>query len=181
MSTLTLIALIVAVLAIALAVWALLEREKTRRLKRTFGPEYDRVVEHEKNPRRAEAVLEERQKRVQKYHIRPLSSEECARFEARWRAAQEHFVDNPREAVSEADSLITEAMRLRGYPVSDFDRRAADLSVDHPHVIENYWIAHEIAVRDANGPTATEDQRRAMQHFRSLFERVIDTRVLQHH
>ncbi|HVP45315.1 MAG TPA: hypothetical protein VMT32_01985 [Bryobacteraceae bacterium] len=181
MSTLTLIALIVAVLAIALAVWALLQREKTRKLKRTFGPEYDRVMEQERSSRRAEAVLEKRQKRVEKYHIRPLSSEECDRFGAKWRVAQEHFVDNPREALAEADALITEAMRMRGYPMSDFDQRAADLSVDHPHVIEDYWIAHEIAMRDAKGPAATEDQRRAMQHYRSLFEHVIDTRVLQHH
>jgi hypothetical protein len=181
MSTVSLIALIVAFLAIALAVWALIQREKTRKLTRTFGLEYDRVSEHEKSSRRAEAVLEERQKRVANYQIRPLSSEERNAFGAEWHARQEHFVDAPREAVAQADLLITEVMRVRGYPMSDFDRRAADLSVDHPGVVEDYRAAHDIATRDAKGPAATEDLRKAMQHYRSLFEQLLDTPVIQHH
>jgi hypothetical protein len=181
MSTLTLIALITAIVAIAIAAWALLQHQKTRKLKRKFGPEYDRVIDQEKNPRRAETVLEERQKRVEKYQIRPLTREECDMFGARWRIAQEHFVDEPREAVAQADSLITDAMRTRGYPMTDFDRRADDLSVDHPQIIENYRIAHEVAVRDAHGPAGTEDLRKAMQHYRILFEHVLDTHVLQRH
>ena len=181
MSTVNVIALIVAVVVIAVAAWALIQREKTRKLKGKFGPEYDRVIGQESSPRRAEAILEERQKRVEKYNIRPLTREECDVFAAKWRMVQEHFVDDPREAVAQADSLITDAMRTRGYPMSDFEQRAADLSVDHPQVVEDYRTAHEIAMRDAHGPASTEDLRRAMQHYRSLFERMLDVHVLQHH
>jgi hypothetical protein len=181
MSPVSLIALIVAVLAVTLAIWALIQREKTRKLTRAFGPEYDRVSEHEKSSRRAETVLEERQKRVANYRIRPLTSEERDVFGAKWHATQEHFVDAPREAVAQADLLITEVMRVRGYPISDFDQRAADLSVDHPGVVEDYRVAHNIAMHDAKAPAATEDLRKAMQHYRSLFEQVLDAQILQHH
>jgi FtsZ-interacting cell division protein ZipA len=181
MSTETLVAIMVAIIAIAVAAWAVMERQKTRRLRDRFGPEYDRVIHHEKDARHAEAVLEERQKRVEKYNIRPLTREECDMFAAKWRAVQEHFVDEPRESVRQADTLITEAMQTRGYPMSDFDQRAADLSVDHPAVIEDYREAHMIAQRDAREPASTEDLRRAMKHYRSLFEHMLDTHVLQHH
>jgi len=136
MSTETMIAVIVAIAAIAVAARALTQRQKTRKLKDRFGPEYDRVIDGEKDPRHAEAVLVERQKRVEKYNIRPLTRDECDLFASRWRVVQEHFVDEPRESVRQADSLITEAMRTRGYPMSDFDQRAADLSVDHPQVVQ---------------------------------------------
>jgi hypothetical protein len=181
MSTATLVALIMAILAIALAVWVLRQREKTRKLKRTFGPEYVRVIEQGRNVRGAEAVLQERQKRVGNYRIRPLSREECNMFGSKWRAAQDRFVDDPREAVAQADSLVTEVMHMRGYPLADFEQRVADLSVDHPQVVEDYRIAHEIAMHDVKGPAATENLRRAMQHYRSLFEHVLDTHVLQLH
>lgn len=180
MSTPSLVALIVGILAVAVAVWALLQRQKTRKLKNTFGPEYDRVMDQEKNARRGEAVLQERQRRVEKYQIRPLTRDECDMFGAKWHATQEHFVDNPREAVAQADSLITDAMRTRGYPMSDFDQRVANLSVDHPQVVEDYRIAHEIAIRDSRDLATTEDLRKAMQHYRSLFEHVLDADVLQH-
>jgi hypothetical protein len=181
MSTVNIILLTLAIVAVALAAWALTQREKTRKLKNKFGPEYDRVIEQEKNPRRAEAMLEERQKRVQKYQIRPLTREEADMYAAKWRIVQEHFVDDPRDAVAQADSLVTDAMRVRGYPMSDFDQRAADLSVDHPTAVEDYRTAHAIAMRDAQGSASTEDLRKAMQHYRSLFEHVLDTHVLQHH
>jgi len=181
MDTVNIAVIIVAVLAIALAVWAILQREKTRKLKRQFGPEYDRVVEQEKSPNRAEAVLGERQKRVEKYPIRILTKEERDRFAARWLTVQERFVDDPRDAVAQADVLITEAMRMRGYPMADFEQRAADLSVDYPMVVQDYRSAHHIAVRDAQGSLATEDLRRAMQYYRTLFEHVLETHVLQHH
>ena len=102
-------------------------------------------------------------------------------YAARWRTAQEHFVDDPRNAVAQADSLVTDAMRVRGYPMSDFEQRAADLSVDYPTVIEDYRVAHAIAMRDAEGSASTEDLRKAMQHYRSLFEHIVDTHVLQPH
>jgi len=128
-----------------------------------------------------EALLEERQKRVAKYHIRPLTQEERETFAAKWRKTQEHFVDDPRDAVAQADALITEAMSTRGYPMADFDQRAADLSVDHPVVCENYRLAHDIAMRNSEGSASTEELRKAMQHYRNLFEHVLDTRVLQYH
>jgi hypothetical protein len=181
MSIVNIILLILAIVAFAFAAWALIQREKTRKLKNKFGPEYDRVIEQEKSPRRAEALLEERQKRVQTYQIRPLTREESDMYAAKWRTVQEHFVDDPRDAVAQADALITDAMRVRGYPMSDFEQRAADLSVDHPTVVEDYRTAHAVAARDAQGSASTEDLRKAMQHYRSLFEHVLDTHVLQHH
>jgi FtsZ-interacting cell division protein ZipA len=181
MSTVNIILIILAIVAVAFAAWALLQREKTRKLKSKFGPEYDRVIEQEKNSHRAESLLEERQKRVEKYQIRPLTREECDMYASRWRTAQEHFVDDPRNAVAQADALVTDAMRVRGYPMADFEQRAADLSVDHPTVVEDYRVAHAIALRDAEGSASTEDLRKAMQHYRSLFEHIVDTHVLQHH
>ncbi len=180
MNTVTVVALAIAIVAIAGCAWALIERQKTRKLRTRFGPEYDRALEREKSPRRAEAELEKRERRVEKYHIRALTAEEANLFAGKWRAAQERFVDDPRAAVKEADWLVTEAMRTRGYPMMQFEQRAADLSVDHPQVVNDYRIAHEIALRDASGAASTEDLRKAMQHYRSLFEHLVDTRVLEH-
>ena len=180
MNTVNIAFLIAAVLAIAVAVWAILQREKTRKLKRDFGPEYDRVMDQEQNATRAETVLGERQKRVEKYPIRILTKEERDRLAARWLTVQERFVDDPRDAVFQADTLITEAMRSRGYPMADFEQRAADLSVDYPAVVQDYRAAHDIALRDARGTVSTEELRKAMQYYRTLFEHVLETHVLQH-
>ena len=180
MQTGNIIALVVAGVAIAIAAWALIQREKTRKLKQQFGPEYDRVIGQEKSSRRAEAVLGERQKRVEKYPLRDLTQEERDRFAAKWRTVQEYFVDDPRGAVAQADSLVTEAMGTRGYPMTDFEQRAADLSVDHPAVVQDYREAHRIAMLDAHGSASTEDLRKAMQRYRTLIEHVLDTHVLQH-
>jgi len=181
MSSVNIIILIVALLAVVVAAWALIQRERTRKLKQTFGPEYERVIAQEKNARRAEAVLDERQRRVEKYRIRGLTHEERDSLAAKWRAVQAYFVDDPRIAVAQADALITDALRARGYPMADFEQRAADLSVEYPAVVENYRIAHDIAVRDTHGSALTEDLRKAMQHYRNLFEHVLDMHVLQHH
>lgn len=180
MNTVSIIFVIVAVLAIAFAAWAILQRQKTAKLKRSFGPEYDRVMDEEKSVSRAEAELGERKRRVEKYPIRILTPEERDRFAARWLKVQERFVDDPRDAVFQADTLITEAMRSRGYPMADFEQRAADLSVDYPAVVQDYRAAHSIAVRDTQGPLPTEDLRRAMRYYRTLFEHVLETHVLQH-
>jgi hypothetical protein len=180
MHTVNVVVLIMAILVIAVAAWAFIEREKTRKLRHQFGPEYDRMLYQEKNARRAEAVLGARQKRVEKYALHTLRQEERDRFAARWKAVQEFFVDDPREAVAQADDLITEAMRARGYPMSDFEHRAEDLSVDYPAVVQDYRSAHEIAVRDAEASSSTEDLRKAMQHYRTLIEHILDTHVLQH-
>ena len=181
MNIVNIVVLIVAVVAIAIAAWAIIQRAKTRKLKSQFGPEYDRVIDQEKSAGRAEAVLGERQKRVEKYPIRVLTTEERDRFAARWRTVQERFVDDPRDAVAQADVLITEAMRTRGYPRSDFEQRAADLSVDYSAVVQDYRAAHDIAIRDAQGTVSTEDLRKAMQYYWTLFEHVLETQVLQHH
>ena len=178
MSTVTMVAIILAVVAIAAILWIYFQKQKTQKLRTKFGPEYDRLVEKEQgNVRRAEAVLDGRQKRVSKFDMRALNREECDRFAADWRNAQEHFVDDPRKAVSDANALVNQALSARGYPMGDFEQRAADISVEHPQVVENYRVAHDIAVRDKSSQATTEELRRAMQHYRSLFEHVLDTRV----
>jgi FtsZ-interacting cell division protein ZipA len=181
MNAATMIVLIIAIVAIAVAVWMYFQKEKTHKLRSKFGSEYDRVVEQEHgNARRAEAVLADRQKRVSKFNLRPLNREECDRFAAEWRRVQELFVDDPRMAVSRADTLVIEALRARGYPMGDFEQRAADISVEHPQVVDNYRAAHDIAQRDQRGQATTEELRRAMQHYRNLFEHVLDTHVTQY-
>jgi len=154
------------------------QRERTRRIRSKFGPEYERLAS-ETGPRRAEAILDRREKRVRKYQLRRLEREERERFAAEWRRVQEHFVDDPRAAVAEADELVTQALRTRGYPMGDFEQMAEDISVDHPHVVENYRAAHAIALRDRDEQASTEDLRRAMQHYRNLFEDVLETQVVE--
>ena len=172
-----LVVAIIAVLAIGAAIWMYLQKRRTERLRSRFGPEYQRVVETGGDRRRAETELEQRQKRVDKLDIRPLSVEDRRRFEQAWTRDQARFVDDPKGAVAEADRLIGEAMKTRGYPVGDFDQRTADISVDHPLVIENYRIAHEIAIRDKRGEAGTEDLRKAMVHYRALFEDLLGGRA----
>ncbi|HLY42575.1 MAG TPA: hypothetical protein VKR52_15270 [Terracidiphilus sp.] len=166
------VALVVIVLAIAVAIIVFYEKRRSARLRSQFGEsEYERAMaEGGGNRRRAEAKLFEREKRVKSFHLRDLSSSDRARFEADWDRVQAHFVDAPTAAVAEADQLLGEVMSTRGYPVGDFEQRAADISVDHPQVTENYRAAHDIAVRQANGQASTEDLRRAMIHYRALFE-----------
>jgi hypothetical protein len=130
------------------------------------------MLDQERNPRRAEAVLGEREKRVAQFNIRALSRREVEHFAAQWKLIQERFVEEPYRAVAGADELITETMRAQGYPVADFEQNAADLSVEHPRVVANYRVAHEIAARDERA--STEDLRRAMLHYRSLFEEMIE-------
>jgi len=170
MTSLTWVILVIAIIAVAFAVIAAL-KVRTKKLKSRFGPEYDRVVRERGSTLTAERELEHREKRVEKFHIRPLSNEERDRFTDEWRVTQERFVDDPRGAVAEADRLVHTAMKMRGYPIAgEFEDRAADLSVDHPRVVEHYRAAHDIAVRDERNPASTEDLRLAMRHYRELFE-----------
>jgi hypothetical protein len=178
MSSTTAILIILVILALAVAAWALMERQKTRKLRGRYGPEYDRLAQQEQSARRAEAILEQREKRVSKFRIRPLQEQERARFAGEWRTVQERFVDNPRGAVSDADRLINEALKARGYPMAEFEQQAADLSVQYPNVVENYRKAHKIAIEDRQGSATTEDLRQAMQHYRNLFEDVLETRIV---
>lgn len=177
MNTATAILIVIVIAAVAFAVWAYMQRQKTLKLRGRYGSEYERLATKEQSARRAEAILEQREKRVAKFQIRPLREEERARFAADWRLVQERFVDNPRSAVADADRLIKDALKARGYPMGDFEQQAADLSVEYPHVVENYRKAHHIAMEDQQSEATTEDLRKAMQYYRSLFEYVLGMKV----
>ncbi len=172
MDTSTSIILVLAVLvilAIAAAVWFYMQNQQTNRLRSKFGPEYNRAVRSEGDAKHAEEVLHERQKRVEKLNIKALSASERDDFAQAWEQEQARFVDEPSTAVDNADRLVQRVMKARGYPVSDFEQRVADVSVDHPVVVENYRVAHDIAARGQNKQVSTEELREAMIHYRALF------------
>ena len=177
MTTETLIVLGVLVVIAVLALgWVYMARQRRQRLRATFGPEYERTVHDVGSEQKAEALLQERAKRVSKYHIRDLSHDERTGFSESWRRVQAKFVDDPAAAVTEGDLLVTEVMTARGYPMSDFDRRAEDLAVDHGHVVDHYRKAREIAVRHARQEASTEDLRQALVHYRELFADLLNDR-----
>ncbi|MBZ5657938.1 MAG: hypothetical protein LAO56_21970 [Acidobacteriia bacterium] len=166
---------VVAILIIAVVALLYVRKRKhaTANLRQKFGPEYDRAVLAHGSERKAEVKLTDREKRVEKLNIRDLDPAERERLSKQWESVQSRFVDSPKGAVTEADDLVTSVMKTRGYPVSDFDQRAADISVDHPRVVENYRSAHEIALRVGKDAATTEDLRTAMIHYRSLFEELV--------
>lgn len=166
--------IILAIIVIAAAV-AYSRRHRTEELRDRFGPEYDRSIEEHGDRHDAEAELAARQKRVEKLHIQPLTPEQHTHFAEAWRSVQARFVDDPDGAVEEADDLVNEVMMRRGYPMGDFEQRAGDISVDHPHVVENYRAAHAITMRRRKGQASTEDLRQAMVHYRSLFDELLET------
>ena len=177
------IAIVVVALIIIGIVLMLVRKREGERLKQHFGPEYERQVQEAGGSRaKAEAELLKREKRVEKFDIRPLPSAERQRFAADWEQVQARFVDDPERSVAQADALLAEVMKARGYPVEDFEQRAADLSVEHPRLVENYRAAHEIAVRHAHGEGGTEDLRSAFIGYRALFEELhrADERELAH-
>lgn len=163
------------ILLIAVLAWLYMRKRRstTADLRQKFGPEYERAVKEHGSERKAEAKLADREKRVEKLTIRDLDPLERERFSKQWASVQSRFVDSPKGAVAEADDLVSSLMKTRGYPVSDFDQRAADISVDHPRVVENYRSAHEIALRVGKDAASTEDLRTAMIHYRSLFEELV--------
>jgi hypothetical protein len=161
---------IVAVLVIA----AIIARSRrTDSLRRRFGSEYDRTV-REHGQGRGESVLVSREKRVEQFPLRELAVDERERFVTEWREVQARFVDDPRGAVTGADVLVGRVMRARGYPMSDFEQRAADISVTHPRVVDNYRAAREIALREGKGQATTEDLRSAFKYYRSLFDELLE-------
>lgn len=161
---------IVVVLLVIIGV-LVVRQQRSRRLKDEFGPEYGRVVAERGDQRAAEKELADRRQRVGKFEIRPLDSGVRERYLEQWAAAQRYFVDEPVGAVGEAHELVQRVMHDRGYPVDDdFDQRTADISVDHPGVVENYRAAHRISIRAHNGQASTEQLRQAMVHFRALFD-----------
>jgi hypothetical protein len=166
---------IVVIVAIALAVWAAMRKRRTESLRQQFGPEYERTVDDADNPRDAESELEERRRRRAELDIRPLAPAARGRYADEWRSVQARFVDDPAGAVGQADALVTQVMRERGYPMDDFDQRAADVSVDHPQVVGDYRAAHDISMRSSNGDAETEDLRQAMVHYRALFEQLLES------
>ncbi len=176
-----LIALVAGVLvAVALAAWLYVRKQRstTAGLRQKFGPEYNRAVLAHGSERKAEAKLADREKRIEKLNIRDLDPAEHERYSKMWQAVQSRFVDSPKGAVAEADDLVSCVMKARGYPLTDFDQRAADISVDHPRVVENYRSAHEIALRVGKDAATTEDLRTAMIHYRSLFEELVQVPVV---
>lgn len=164
-----------AALLVVLAVSVAFRRRRTRALTDRFGAEYDHALETAGKRTKAEAELEARTKRVEGLDIRALTTAERDRYAGLWRTAQERFVDSPPMAIAEADHLVTEVMRLRGYPMTDFEQRAADVSVDHPMVVRNYRAAHALAVRHSRAAASTEDLRQAMVHYRALFTDLLET------
>jgi hypothetical protein len=164
-----------ALIVLGAIAWSAGATRRRKGLQERFGSEYDHAVADAPNRREAEADLSEREKRREELEIRPLEPGARDRYAEHWRKAQEHFVDDPPEAVGEADRLIQQVMRERGYPVDDFDQRAADLSVDHPEVISNYRAAHGISIANDRGKASTEDLRTAMVHYRALFIELLET------
>jgi FtsZ-interacting cell division protein ZipA len=165
---------IAVVVVLAVVVWRALARRRTGRLRQQFGPEYDRTVGTTDSKREAEAELQAREERREQFAIRPLSQAARDRYVQSWQSVQAQFVDDPRGAVAQADSLIQSVMADRGYPVDDFEQRAADISVDHPQVVENYRQGHRLAQASADGSDSTENLRQAMRHYRALFEELVE-------
>jgi FtsZ-interacting cell division protein ZipA len=169
--TILVVALLVA------AAWVLSQRKKrSLRLQQRFGPEYIRTVDEFGGRAKAESELKAREKRVEHLSITTLAPSEAARFSQAWNALQGRFVDNPKGVVAQADQLVRELMLARGYPMGDFERRSADISVDHPAVVETYRAAQAIAVRDQRGEANTEELRKAVVHFRALFDELLEVR-----
>ena len=163
------------VILIALAGWVVQTRRRTRHLRERFGPEYRRVAGMSESKREAEAALAEREARREQLQIRDLPETSRARYVEAWKTVQAEFVDEPRRAVASADALLQQVMAERGYPVEDFEQRAADLSTDHPEVVQNYRAGHRLVLESKDGDgSSTEDLRQAMHHYRALFEELVE-------
>jgi type II secretory pathway pseudopilin PulG len=179
MDTGIVIAIIVAVIGVliiaAIGMWMYSQRKRSEELQSHFGPEYDRAIEEHGDQKRAESELAARRQHVEKLYIRPLSADERDRFAAEWRATQADFVDDPSGAITKADTLVSEVMKVKGYPITDFEARAADVSVDHPQVVENYRAAHAVAEASDDGEADTEDLRQGFVHYRALFDELLET------
>jgi hypothetical protein len=165
------------VIVVGIALYVRKRKKTTAELRDRFGPEYDRAVRQHGSERKAEAKLADREARVEMLKIRDLDLAERERYVSQWQAVQSRFVDFPKGAVTEADELVCSLMQARGYPVTDFDQRAADISVDHPRVVENYRSAHNIALRLGRGEASTEELRTAMIHYRSLFDELVQSQT----
>ena len=166
--------LMIGIVVVGIAALIVLKKCRTEGWRGRSGQEYARTLQESGDQRVAEATLEDREKRVERFRIRPLGPSDRFRFAQSWSRLQARFVDDPTGAVTKVDRLVGDVMSRRGYPVNDFEQRSADISVDHPLVLENYRAAHEITLRHAGGQASTEDLRQAMIHYRALFEELID-------
>jgi hypothetical protein len=169
------IAAVVIALAIGAVAWVYAQRQRRIKLRTQFGPEYDRTVQEVGSSEKAESILAERAKRVRELKIRRLSHEQAETFSREWKRIQAMFVDDPDGAVAAADRLVTDVMTARGYPIEDVDTRAADLSVEHPRVVENYRIARALATRRSRREAGTEELRQAVVNYRALFDDLLKT------
>jgi len=169
-NTLVIVLAVALVAALGVAAWLYMQQQRSKTLQNRFGPEYDRALSTHSNTSEAERELKDRTERVEQLHIRALDNDERDRYAGRWQSTQAQFVDDPTGATQDADALVGEVMATRGYPVGDFDQRAADVSVNHPRVVEHYRAAHTIALRNAGGDADTEELRQALVHYHALFE-----------
>lgn len=171
---LLIVIVVIVVLVGAAGAFLLTRRQRSQKLQEQFGPEYERAVAERGDRRSAEADLADRERHRETFRTRELEPAARERYAAAWRDIQTRFVDTPGAAVQEADVLVTQVMRDRGYPMDKFEQRAADISVDHPEVVEDYRAAHAISL--ASDAASTEDLREALVHYRALFERLLDER-----
>ena len=167
---------VVVLAMIAVGAWFVYQKKQSHKLQERFGPEYDRTVNELGSRTKGESELKAREKRVERLEILPLAPPEAARFSEAWQALQGRFVDNPKGVVVQAEQLVRELMAKRGYPMGDFERRAGDISVDHPDVVANYRSAQAIAVREQRGSADTEELRKAVVHYRALFDELLEVR-----
>jgi hypothetical protein len=175
----TAIVAVVVVALIAIAAWLSYRRQQSKRLQDRFGPEYGKAIDDFGSQMKGESELKARERRVEHLGIAPLAPADAARFSEAWKSLQGRFVDNPQGVVVQADQVVRELMLKRGYPMADFEHRAADISVDHPSVVQNYRAAQTIAVRGARGEASTEELRNAVVHYRVLFDELLEVRELK--
>jgi len=172
-----LLIIVVLVALLAIGAWLFFNKRRSDHLRSQFGSEYERQVEESGSRSKAEADLAEREKRVSRLTIRPLAPADQDRFMDRWTKVQATFVDDPERSIDYADALLAEVMSARGYPVSDFEQRAGDISVDHPNVVQHYRAGHDIALRHSRGEASTDELRQALIHYRALFEELVTERA----
>jgi hypothetical protein len=175
MSTTTVVLILVLAIIVVAAGWMYYRQQRRKALRAHFGPEYTHAVKQYGNQTRAEEALSARQRRLEKLHIVRLEPADQQRFLGQWQIVQRDFVDDPAASIQRADALVSDVLRARGYPVSDFEHRAEDISVDHPDVVQNFRAAHAIAERHKRGEASTEDLRQALVHYRELFDDLLES------
>ena len=177
MTTTALILIIAVVIVVAIGAFILFRQQRSKKLRQHFGPEYEHAVNTYGSSPKAEDALVARQKRLEKLHIQPLPPEARDRYAEQWHDLQARFVDDPSGSIETADQLVCDVMQARGYPMSDFEHRAEDLSVDHPLIVRNYRAAHAIAMRRDHGEASTEDLRQGLVYYRDLFDELLEAHV----